>query len=533
MPLDNRGILADVYLIPGEQGGMYDNVVFLFSGGFYISGYVNDTLWAAAQSSASLVENFIPGNVDSSQYDPRYILYVVAEFEGDFAPSWEAWQFAVSKGAKFYDGNNDGIYNPVDLNGNGEWDPNEDRPDLIGDLTAWCVYNDGQYPRQRYVGAVPVGIEVKQTVFGYGSGSDYMDNTIFIRYEIENKGTVSDKLDSVRFSIWADPDLGDHTDDLVGSDTLLQSGYIYNNGDDSQYGSNPPAFFMSVLQGAPSYIPGITYLDNNGNGMFDQGDTPLDSAYNLMGKIMGYDIFPGARNSELTAFTHYQASDPQLGDPNTMQDARNYMNGLDRAGNIINPCTWSLGNVLGGVNCSEVNPYFWYSGDPVTSVGWINTAPTDQRTITTTGSFSLEVDKPVTIIAAYVVGQGTDAINSITKAREYLTDIREFYSNNFGNSPLSVDDELNGVEKYFQLYQNYPNPFNPTTKISWQSPVGSHQTLKVYDILGNEIVTLVDEYKPAGNYEAEFDASGLPSGVYFYQIKAGNFIESKKMILLK
>ena len=95
----------------------------------------------------------------------------------------------------------------------------------------------------------------------------------------------------------------------------------------------------------------------------------------------------------------------------------------------------------------------------------------------------------------------------------------------------------------FCLLQNYPNPFNPSTKISWQIPVGSWQSLKIYDVLGNEVATLVDEYKPAGSYEVEWNASGLPSGVYFYQLlvsalhskdgKAENYIETKKMILLK
>jgi len=97
---------------------------------------------------------------------------------------------------------------------------------------------------------------------------------------------------------------------------------------------------------------------------------------------------------------------------------------------------------------------------------------------------------------------------------------------------IYVDDEnFSAVD--FNLMQNYPNPFNPNTKISWQSPVGSHQTLIVYDVLGNEIATLVNEYKPAGKYEIEFDASSLPSGVYFYHLKAGEFISTKKMILLK
>ncbi len=85
----------------------------------------------------------------------------------------------------------------------------------------------------------------------------------------------------------------------------------------------------------------------------------------------------------------------------------------------------------------------------------------------------------------------------------------------------------------FSLEQNYPNPFNPSTIISWQSPISSYQTLKVFDILGNEVATLLDEFKPAGKYEVEFDASKIPSGVYFYQLKTGNFFETKKMIVIK
>ena len=85
----------------------------------------------------------------------------------------------------------------------------------------------------------------------------------------------------------------------------------------------------------------------------------------------------------------------------------------------------------------------------------------------------------------------------------------------------------------FILSQNYPNPFNPSTVISYQLPVSSDVTINVYDILGNEIATLVDEYKPAGRYEAEFNASSLPSGVYFYQLKTSEFVQTRKMILMK
>ena len=91
----------------------------------------------------------------------------------------------------------------------------------------------------------------------------------------------------------------------------------------------------------------------------------------------------------------------------------------------------------------------------------------------------------------------------------------------------------NNIIKGFTLYQNFPNPFNPTTRISWQSPINSWQTLKVYDVLGNEVATLVNEEKPAGNYDVNFDGRKLSSGIYFFQLKAGSFLSTKKMILIK
>ena len=108
----------------------------------------------------------------------------------------------------------------------------------------------------------------------------------------------------------------------------------------------------------------------------------------------------------------------------------------------------------------------------------------------------------------------------------------------YGHDPCNttgVNDD-NQIPESFNLYQNYPNPFNPTTKISWQSPVGSHQTLKIYDVLGNLVTTLVDEYKNPGSYEAEFNSSIIThqtsSGIYFYQLKVGSLVITKSMVLI-
>jgi hypothetical protein len=101
-------------------------------------------------------------------------------------------------------------------------------------------------------------------------------------------------------------------------------------------------------------------------------------------------------------------------------------------------------------------------------------------------------------------------------------------------APLATGlEEQELLPQEFRLEQNYPNPFNPATVISYQLPVSGNITLKIYDILGNEVATLVNEIKPAGSYKVEFNAKDFSSGVYFYRIQAGPFNQIKKMILLK
>jgi len=106
-----------------------------------------------------------------------------------------------------------------------------------------------------------------------------------------------------------------------------------------------------------------------------------------------------------------------------------------------------------------------------------------------------------------------------------------YYDGSFEYSEI-VEVEI-GIPTEFSLAQNYPNPFNPTTTIKYQIPEVSFVTLRIYDVLGNEIATLVNEQKPADSYEVEFNASNLPSGIYFYRIQVGSFVETKKMVLMK
>jgi len=103
----------------------------------------------------------------------------------------------------------------------------------------------------------------------------------------------------------------------------------------------------------------------------------------------------------------------------------------------------------------------------------------------------------------------------------------------YGTDNVTSIETITKVPETFELSQNYPNPFNPSTKIRYSVPQSLNVVIKVFDILGNEIATLVNEEKPIGNYEIEFDATTLPSGVYFYQLKSGEFVQTKKMVLMK
>ena len=107
----------------------------------------------------------------------------------------------------------------------------------------------------------------------------------------------------------------------------------------------------------------------------------------------------------------------------------------------------------------------------------------------------------------------------------------------FWKRPLSelvgVSKEVNDLPKDFTLSQNYPNPFNPNTVISYSLPSASNVKLIVYNTLGQTIKTLESGYKNAGNYSINFNASALPSGIYFYRLEAGQFSQIKKMILIK
>jgi photosystem II stability/assembly factor-like uncharacterized protein len=178
------------------------------------------------------------------------------------------------------------------------------------------------------------------------------------------------------------------------------------------------------------------------------------------------------------------------------------------------------------------------SGNNV-NLSWSTATETNNSGFEIERSKKLEVRSQMWKKIGFVIGNGTTTepqfytyIDGSLTPGKYFYRLKQIdYDGTFQYSKI-VEVSLLKPEE-FNLEQNYPNPFNPVTIINYQLPINNFVSIKVYDVLGNEVATLINEEKPAGNYEVEFDATGLTSGVYFYQLKAGSFTEIKKMSLLK
>lgn len=269
-------------------------------------------------------------------------------------------------------------------------------PDMIGDQMLWAVYNDADIDQHDNDAGktAPLGIEIKQTTFAFDR-TDPLGNVIFIRFQAFNKG--SNVLDSCYFSLWADGDLGQFTNDLVGCDTVLSMGFIYN-------GENRDNQFPDPNSGTGA-IPAMGYD-------FFQGPLVYTGDLNDEAKMWG-TTFPGYVNMGMSSFNKYiNGTDP---DDNTQ--TYNYMRGLNRDGS---PYTYE------GV----VTTYF-VSGDPVKGSGDLDFAPADRRFMMSTGPIKFRPGDSTEILAAMVVGQGVDRKTSISVMKYYDEFAQDAYENDF------------------------------------------------------------------------------------------------------
>ncbi len=238
------------------------------------------------------------GDLNSPNFNREYATWPA----GDGAPAHDGEYFTDANdngvwdvGEEFEDFNADGVYNGPD----GQMVTGEDPPEMIGDQMHWFAINDAEPNMHSNLWSTqPLGIEVQTTVFGFDR-ADPLGNVMFIKWLVINKS--GHEITDTYISIWSDADVGDATDDYVGCDTSLSVGYFYNGkAVDQDYGSTPPAVGYDFFQGP--IVPSA-------------GDTALVSGRKI----------PDYKNLPMTSFDKYTNGSNVFGDPETAEEAYNYM----------------------------------------------------------------------------------------------------------------------------------------------------------------------------------------------------------------
>jgi hypothetical protein len=322
---------------------------------------------------------------------------------------------------------------------------------------------------------------------------------IFRKYKLINKGSYP--ITNMYCTLWADPDIGFNYDDFAGSDTSRNMCYAYNSTDmDSKYGNLPPATGFVLLQ--TPIIPSSgdqAYFD--GKWRNNYVNVPMNASYYFINNIT--DPIHNSYDGTLQFYNYMQGKIGNSGE---------YFK--DNDGN-------STSYVL--------------TGNPITQTGWIAQSPDDIRIGMAAGPFNMAVGDTQEVVIAEVVANASLLIGrneALVNLFKYSDRLRKAFPHAVGKI-VGVKEDKNQVIKTFSLNQNYPNPFNPVTKITYEIPKAGMVTLKVYNMLGQEIATLVNEIKSTGKYTVHFNGANLTSGIYIYKLTAEDYSSARKMILLK
>lgn len=305
---------------------------------------------------------------------------------------WKEWP--AQSGAPYIDKNGDGVYNPaIDIPGVSE-EPCQ---------TVWYAANDLDAVTTQYLyGSLPMKIEMQATFFAFKT-SGTLGNTLFKKYKVINKN--SKKIENMYFSMWSDPDLGSPFDDLVGCDTTLNLGFVYNNTNhDEIYGTTPPSSGFVIVQG-----PVVA-------------SSASDSA-RLGGKLK-----KGYKNLGMSTFYYFSGgSSADYSDPSPASYTggalswKNIFEGkLSRSGNpIINPSTNKV-------------TMFPLSGDPIAGTGWLDSRAGDRRMAVVTGAFTMNPGDTQEIVFAQIASGGTtgmDRLASLNALKYYSYMVPMIYNN--------------------------------------------------------------------------------------------------------
>jgi hypothetical protein len=347
---------------------------------------------------------------------------------GQYETDWTEWP--ADLGAPYFDGNNNGQYDPDPASG--------DIPGVPGaDQTLWFVANDlNPSNTADLYGASPMGIEAQVTYWAYNK-TGALGNMYFRKYVLINKGAQQNTLEDMYVSMWSDVDNGASGDDFVGVDTVLSLQYDYNSSpNDAVYTPlPPPAVGFDFFQG-PLLI-GVAGEDRNKNGVDDALDYGI-----FKGKVVG----PGKINLPMTAAYYFANGDPNIGDPP--------QGDLDGSTQFYNFFQGKFG--LSGVTFTDLSTgqptTYALNGDPITRTGWldgIQLPPGDRRQGSASGPFTLAPgDTQEVVVAEICAGAipGVDNIAAIGLLKYFDSYAQLSYDNFFQLPPAPPAPEVQAIE---------------------------------------------------------------------------------------
>ena len=450
---------GNVYTVP--KTGRANSV---FASGIWLGGMVGSELRFAGTDYGPF--EFWPGPLDAAGNAPADCapydrIFVVSkqdlqDFDAGLPHTSDIEDWPWELGAPVADG--DGDLTNYNLAGG-------DRPGIIGDQTAWWIMNDAGGVHGTSA-SPPIKLEVQVTAFAFRR-ADALNNTTFYKYKLIYKG--QDRLTDAYFGIWSDPDLGDASDDYVGSDPELGIGYVYN-GDDFDggadgYGDRPPALGYDYFQGPLVNNDGI---DNDGDGEVDEDEERI----------------------AMSRFHYYNNDSSVQGNPGNAAEMYGYLRGIWRDGS---PVTFG-GSGIGGTTPAQFMfpnfpPAYW-SEENTDNIGSAN-QPADRRFLLSSGPFIMNPGDVQEIVYGIVWAQAGDRLGSLAKMKA---------DDALAQAAFDVDFEIPAPPDAPRVAVNV---MDEAATLTWNYNPADNNFLDSYDVLDPFLKDVPDEFAPDKTYTFE------------------------------
>lgn len=501
---------GNVYNVPKAPTGSPITPNAVFAGGIWLGGLVGTELRAVATDYSNWelwpgplnADGSLPSPSGCSTYDKIWL--VSAEqirnyvFNGTTTPDITTWPTGLGA-PTFVDANRSGSYNqgeaivvPTTRTQTINLQANQ-LPLLTGDQMAWWVMNDVGSTK-RSTGTKPLGLEVQVSAFAFAR-EGALGNTTFYRYKLAYKG--SQPLTQAYFGVWSDPDLGNATDDYVGSIPDQGLGYVYNADNDDEgsdgYGSPPPALGYDFFQGPLVSAPGESYTDPDGT------------------------VHPNMTRLPATGFMYYDNNSSNHGNPRPgTTDWYNYLKGIWQNGAPIRGC--GNGDDTAAASCPETT--FMYPGDPITKQGWSEfnifpgtgapqaNAPNDRRFLISTGPFTINPGDEQTIVYGIVWARGGTNLGSVSALGRADNQAQVAFDNNFVLPPPPDAPRVNVAEQNREVILSwYYNPTDNNYQNSYRAPLNVDGVETFYNFEGFNVYRYPnEEFNPEqGELVATYD----------------------------